>query len=148
MVLLNNFRSCNLLLFVKMATIFVIYFLILNSLPSKFNIEPTQVTILHLKLFLMIMIIRRVDRFHRTLADIANKQLAFKNNLSPKYWKFSIKHVADLRNIRPKKILKGNSPYFLYYGSPYYLSEFLTFPFGSVVMSQIHLPKNCYIWTL
>ena len=82
--------------------------------------------------------VRRVERLHRTLTDIANKQLAFKANLSPKYWEFSYRHAADLQNIRPKKSLYGQSPYSVYYGSPYDLSKFPTFSFGSIAMG--HLP--------
>ena len=84
--------------------------------------------------------VRRVERLHCTLTDMANKQLAFKDHLSPKYWEFSYRHAADLHNIRPKKSLNGKSPYSIYYGSPYNLSKFSTFWFGSVVMG--HLPLN------
>ena len=46
--------------------------------------------------------VRRVERLHRTLSDMVNKQVAFKDHLSPNYWKFSYRHAADLRNIFPK----------------------------------------------
>jgi len=69
---------------------------------------------------------------------MTNNQLAFKDHISPKYWEFSYRHAAYLRNIRPKLSLKGQSPYSIYYGHPYNLSKFPTFPFGSVVMG--HLP--------
>jgi hypothetical protein len=32
--------------------------------------------------------VRRVERLHRTLSDMTNKQLAFKDHLSPHYWEF------------------------------------------------------------
>ena len=51
--------------------------------------------------------VRCVKRLHRTLTDMSNKQLAFKDNLSPKYLEFSYRHAADLQNIRPKKSLNG-----------------------------------------
>ena len=82
----------------------------------------------------------RVERLHRTLTNMANKQLAFKDHLSPKYSEFSYRHAADLRNIRPKKSMNGKSPYSIYHSSPYDLSNFSTFPFGSVVMA--HLPLD------
>jgi len=81
-----------------------------------------------------------VESLHRTLTDMTNKQLAYKNHLSPSYWEFSYRHAADLRNIRPKKSLNDQSPYSLYYGTSYDLSKFPTFSFGSVVMG--HLPLD------
>ena len=53
---------------------------------------------------------RRVELLHRTLSDLTNKQLAFKDHLSSNYWEFSYSHAADLRNICPKKSLNGQSP--------------------------------------
>jgi len=80
--------------------------------------------------------VRRVERLHRTLIDLANKQLAFKDCVSPKYWEFSYRNAADLRNIRPKKSLNRKSPYSIYYGSPYDLSK-----------SPIRSP-DCKFWSL
>ena len=83
--------------------------------------------------------VKRIERLHRTLQDIVNKQLAFQSHLSPAYWELAYRHALDLHNIRPRVSLSGKSPYEIYYGFPYDLAKYPIFPFGSIIMGHIPL---------
>ena len=80
--------------------------------------------------------VKRVERLHRTLQDIVNKQLAFQLHFSPAYWELAYRHAIDLHNIRPQVSLSGKSPNELYNEFSYDLAKYPIFPFGYIIMGH------------